>query len=526
MRNNTYILYVKALLAALLLSPILLACSEDSDGPVVEEAKYATMVISLGSLDNSTPAYTRATVETGENDTDYERYIDDWWVVIMHEDTVDRVLSNTLGNTATALGGDDNHHGVEVELLIGETYQFYAFANLPETNADYLNGLEEGSAFDITQTVATINATTFDSRTEETDPYFPMSSYKTDDIEVQENVTVEIPLIRLLGKVTVTLTNSTNEDLTLKGLSLDKFRTTGSIYLLPYDEAEGKGTKNLLNDDMNDSYVPSFPTVSGETVQYTTKTLLSTTDKPVEIAANGDVSYQFYTNETDFDDAGLTWLQVTTKIDGRNDNPMDTEFSFIRRNDWLKIPLLLSDVSTTISFDMQHMPIGGLPATITIPEGLTIPEATFWTQDHGGDITITYTLNSISSLNNATIKHYGSGDSYEADDANPYTSAVLESNGDDLLINVRDNSVTGADPEKVYPWLDNNEKVFIVPTEDGTSGYFTVTAQELAKSTEARIRLTIVIEGTNTNNTVQTVVVPYTIIIKNKKEQGWEEGGN
>lgn len=516
----------------LLLLSLFPSCSEDDGGGVeVPEVEYAKLVISLGSLDNATPTYTR-TIDDVTNpnkpDAEYERYIKDWWLVVLHNNKVERVLSNTKSDMATPVGDENNTHQLEVELQIDESYGFYAFANLPDANKEYLNNLQQGNEFDIAKTVATINAQPYNTGSINDGPYFPMSSYKyTKQIAPVEN-TLKIPMIRLLGKVSVEITNSTNLDnIIIKSLALDKFRTSGSIYLLPYDEANDDGTQNLLAENMASSYMPKFPE-NGDKEGFTTLTLIDSDGTPGEIAKGETKTFWCYANETNFmaDATGLNNLQVIAKItnpDGteRDDSPKDTDFDFIRRNDWLTIPMQLSDVSTTISFEMQHMPIGGLPATITIPEGLTIPQATFWTQEHGGDITITYTLNSISSLTDAVIAHRSTGESYEANEEHPFTSAVLESNDEDLLINVPTDNTAA-------PWLDASAKAFPLPTDDeAKSGSFTITAQELAKSAEARIRLNMVIEGT-ANGTKQKVLVPYTIIIKNQKDDSWTttDGGN
>ena len=501
----------------LLLSLFLLpACSNEEDGPVVEpEAQYATMVISLGALDNSTPAYTRAeTIDPDVEEVDeYERYIKYWWIVVLDKDNkVDRVITNDPVSQNPA---PDSETKVEMELPIGETYTFYAFANLNDLEDTYISGLSKGNDFLLSKAVSlkSLSSYKIPNEGETASAYIPMSSYGYKITVQEENKPLEIQLIRLIGKVEVSLENKTGEDVVLKSLSLDKFRTEGSIYLLPYDAAKGENTTNLLQEDMQPTYIPSFPSAIGK---FSTMTL-STED--ITIQESESATFWSYANETSFQDIeGFNYLQVRAVIENRNDQPLDTEFSFIRRNDWLKIPLLLSDVSTTIEFDMKHMPIGGLPATITIPEGLTIPQATFWTQDHGGDITITYTLNSISSLTEAQILHYNKGDKYPDNEQHPFTSAVLESN-DDLLISLPTNN-------SYAPWLDNSAIAFDLSSNtDGGNGSFTITAQELAKSAEARIRLNMVIEGTS-NNTKQKVVVPYTIIIKNKKDQDWEQGGN
>ena len=525
-----------ALLSSLLLLALPACSDEEGGGEVLPvEEQYAKLVISLGSLDNATPVYTKTVDDVtnpDEPDEAYERHIKDWWIVVMHDEKVEQVLSNEKGDQAVVIGGDQNEHQVSVELLIDETYDFYAFANLPQANQTYLNNLAQGNTFDIKQTVAAIDAKSYNSGTKATGPYFPMSSYKYPVTVQSNNPPLEIPLIRLLGKVEVEITNSTDlETLIVNGLTLNKFRTTGPIYLLPYDEAESKGTKNLLEEDMESSYVPLFPNIEGEEGKedFTPVTLI-TKENPASIEKGKTGTFWSYVNETNFMtiETGLNNLQVTVDIDDRDDSPKDTNFDFIRRNDWLKIPLLLSNVSTTIEFNMERMPIGGVPATITIPEGLTIPQATFWTQEHGGDITITYNLNSVSSLpTDAQILHYNEGESFGANEQHPFTSAVLESNDNDLLISTEAHPLPTDNINA--QWLDTSAKAFdLSSNEDGASGSFTVTAQELSGNAEARIRLTLVIEGKDANGKDQKVVVPYTIIIKNKKSNDWETttGGN
>lgn len=495
------------------------SCSDDT-APEIPEAQTAKLNIRLGVFGSSRSSYTKAA--SFEPDTEeanaYERAINDWYVVVLKNDgTVDRVLSNKKGDIATPIGDEENTHNVlGVELSIGETYQFYAFANLESLNEDtaskYLLGLTQGAEFDVAQAVSlkSIDAYQIPAAGANATTYIPMSSYAETAIVQKEGTEVRIPLIRLLGKVEVTVSNGTGNELTLKSLSIGKFRTAGEIYLLPYDAAEKKETKNLLAQSQEDIYLPSFPTNAQGT--YTEMKLL---EKPISIAASSTSQpYWSYANETSFIEANETKaLRITTDIEGRNNQPLETDFNFIRRNDWLVIPLLISDISTNIAFDMKHMPIGGLPTTITLPEGVTMPIATYWTQGHGGDITITYTLNSVSSLSDVKIKHYTSGDTYEGGSKHPFTSAVLNSNTSNLLINVPENNTEA-------PWLtDTGVQAYPLTQENETSGSFTVTTQELAKAAEASIDLTLVIEGT-ANGETKTLVVPYTIIIKNKNQEG------
>ena len=110
-----------ALLSSLLLLALPACSDEEGGGEVLPvEEQYAKLVISLGSLDNATPVYTKTVddvTDPDKDDEEYERYIKDWWIVVMHDEKVEQVLSNEKGDQAVVIGGDQNEHQVSVELL-------------------------------------------------------------------------------------------------------------------------------------------------------------------------------------------------------------------------------------------------------------------------------------------------------------------------------------------------------------------------------------------------------------------------
>lgn len=511
--------HMAAVASALLLAlSVLPACSDDEGGGAdVPEGQYAKLVISLGSLDNATPAATKAEPIDEEDDSEYEYHIENWWLVVMHNNAVVNVLSNVWNDPFTHIGGDQNEHQVELELLIDEEYEFYAFANLPEANQTYFetlrNTVQRGgnAVFDIDQTVESIEASTYDSGTSEAGPYFPMSSYKY-SVTVTEGATVSIPLIRLLGKVSLSIQNSSNEKITLRQVSLNKFRTTGSIYLLPYDAAKGGDTKLLeATGTMTETYGPSFPGETDETTitgDFTPKYLLGQDDAPIEIAKNEKHEFpDFYVNETRFtavnNNAGDPLL-ISADI-GRDDQLKETSFNFIRRNDWLIIPLLISDAETKITIQQQHMPIGGIP-TYVFEKDWTVSNINV-TLDHAGDINIGY---SVTATGATGLKYYPGGDIVATE---RYSSAVLESQTNDWLINVPEaNNDGGWQPNAIEFTLNHDDT-------SPLSGSFTITAQELAYTGTATINLTLIVLINDSE-----VVLPYTITLTNGKPA--KQGGN
>lgn len=531
----------------LLLSLFLLpACSDEEDGPVVEpEAQYATMVISLGALDNSTPAYTRA---AGENDIidpnyadDYfERYIENWSIVVVNEDgVVDRVISDTQHANNNPNEDNDTRTDVEMELPIGETYTFYAFANLKELQTPVSIDDWDGKTFSELRETAVELQTLDQYHGGEGTSYIPMSSYgvtKTVSEDMTQN-NVSLPLIRLFGKVSVEVTNSTGVDLTVNQLKMGKFRQSGLIYLLPYDAIKNDPDKPnlLLGKNEGDLMNPVFP----ENIEGTDWIYTPTDDKSIEYNATDENAnkrtYTFYINETNQATVGENGrdLEIALDVTGegieKDNGRKPTNFFFVRRNDWLKIPLTISKADVSVSFEQQHMPIGGLPTQYKFQSGVEVAKRTFVTEDHAGDITISYSLTELNgSATDWKLKYYSDGNTTSADhycyaalmseddNAQGYLLEPSESEKDDLLWwNVTYGTGT-TKPKWAYvlhPATENKNDTTYDETE--VSGSFTVTVQELSKASSATIKLNLVAEKDGVE-----VILPYTLVIRNKQEQG------
>lgn len=544
MKINHYINNRIAAAWMLLLSLFLLpACSNEEDVPEVDEQKYATMVISLGALDNSTPAYTKA---AGDNDIidpnyadDYfERYIENWSIVVVDkEGMVDRVIFDTNANNNPDQD-NDTKTDVEMELPIGETYTFYAFANLKELQTSVSIDDWDGKTFAELRKTAVELKTLDNYHGGEGTSYIPMSSYGVTH-KVSEDVNqnqVSLSLIRLIGKVSVEVTNSTGVDLTVNQLTMGKFRQSGPIYLLPYDAIEGDPDKPnlLLGMGINEDKLknPVFPSedVGGTDWIYT-----PTDDKSIEYNAIDENAnkrtYTFYINETNQATVGGNGsdleiaLDVTGKGIEKDNGRKPTNFFFVRRNDWLKIPLTISKADVMVSFEQQHMPIGGLPTQYNFQSGVEVAKRTFVT-DHAGDITISYSLTELNgSATDWELKYYSSGNTTSADH---YCYAALmseEDNAQGYLLEPSEKDqlkwwdVTyGSTTEPKWAYVlhpATEDKTGTNYDETKVSGSFTVTVQELSKASSATIKLNLVAEKDGVE-----VILPYTLVIRNKQEEG------
>ena len=510
--------------AACLLAALMFpGCSDDEGGgPDNPTDRYRTLVISINSLDQAEAMGTRAdeTVST-EDDSPYEHYIENYWLIVLRQSEtgtgnylVDRVIDSNDTDVYVIPNNNDNDSrtDLELEVEIGATYRFLALANLDGLqNADAIktaiNGLTEGQKFDATSFNATLQA--MSNYTSDGTTYIPMSSYwyQQTIAEGTDQLDEDIALIRLIGKVTLEVTNLTENPLTLKSLSMGQFRSTGSIYLFPYDV--NGGTRYLLQEGISELYNPTFPTVAGETPAFTSTTFVS---NDINIAANETEPFTMYVNETGNSSSDL---MITTEIADRNNNPVASGFSFVRRNDWLRIPIQVTNVESEISFNQQHMPIGGLPEALTFGE-VTVPIATC-TTTHGGEIEVDFSVTSVSGLNNSTLKIY-TGPTYEGNET--FTSAVLTDNnsdGEPFLIAGADGADLPTDNTNA-PWLDASSIALpITAGTDNLSGSFTVTAQELANKASATVALTLVVQGTDSDGNNKEMTIPYTVIIQNKE---------
>ena len=559
MRNYIYNT-AKAVAPTLLLLLFLLpSCSKESGNePEIPETKYAKLTITLGSTDNAMPSGTRAGVENGYGkndiinpdsaDSNYERHIDDLWVVVLKKDgkTVERVLSNKQQDEITQVNpaDEDNRHQAEIELLVGETYKFYAFANLgslaTEDAKSYIADLKPGNEFSLT-TAVSLKAMSDYNAQQNTTP-IPMSSYGYEETVV-ENPTgsqnqVEIPLIRLIGKVDVDVTNATGKPITVSSITMGKFRTTGNIYLLPYDAARGMGTENLLigkSTDTNENKLlnPLFPTDQELVGEDITPEL---PDNKKTLDADGDDSkrtYSFYVNETAQENqvGGTSDMTIALDVEGveKDPAPRNTNFFFVRRNDWLKIPILISDANTQVTIKQQHMPIGGLPIQLTFPDGAIISDQTI-NLDHGGKVEIGYSLQEVNSTTDWSLKYYTGN--YQTGDQFCYAQVVendKQPNGEGLILQADTTKMGtdedtgmwtnlkwlgGTDKKPIYGYKLTPDKVAGTETDSQTSGSFTIRVQELVSGT-AKIKLTLVATKGDSE-----VILPYTLTIK------FGKGGN
>ena len=476
----------KTAAACLMAAVMLPGCSdEEGGGGESNEDKYRTIVISLNSMENSEMG-TRAETVTPEPDDFDEHFISRYWLLVLKQDPtddlfkIDRVIDSEDPEYVVPDNTNDNSEtklGVEVE--IGQTYRFYALANLDGlANGDdviaAINALKAGDSFD-PRTI--INATVKDMDEYPHDAagqsYIPMTSYgydqyiqpTTTQLETEDNK--GIALIRLIGKASATIKNLTNETITLKALSMQQMRT-GDIFLFPYDVnkygTDDKPIRCLLQSSMSESYKPSFPASATGSPYSANFTILN---EQQSIAANEKVEIApIYLPETSWDDnADLT---ITADVSGRNPHPQTLHTSFLRRNDWLKIPIQITPVDAKFEVNQQHMPIGGIPNKIVFKAYEANVPIVSCPTDHAGKITVTF---SATVGNNVLTNPVLLTDADKAAESIERTGITVNKNEYDVLLEERNNLTT------------NNTAI---------SGTLELTLQELSKPATAEVELLLV----------------------------------
>ena len=460
-------------------------CSdEEGGGGESNEDKYRTLMITLNSL-GSPEMGTRAendVVDPDYDDSFDEHFISRYWLLVLKQDPtddqfkIDRVIDSDDPEYVVPDNTNDNSEtelGVEVE--IGQTYRFYALANLDGLeNGDEviakLNSLKQGDVFDPT---TIINAEVKDMDKYPHDAagqsYIPMTSYGYDQkIEPKTTELDEsIALIRLIGKASATIENLTNETITLNALSMQQMRT-GDIFLFPYDVnkygTDGEPIRCLFQSSMIENYKPTFPASATESPYSANFTIF---DEQKSIAANEKVEIApIYLPETSWDDnADLT---ITADVSGRNPHPQTLHTSFLRRNDWLKIPIQITPVDATFEVNQQHMPIGGIPDKIEFKAYEANVPIVSYTTDHAGKITVTFS---------ATVGN------------NVLTDPVLLTDADKAAISIERTGITVNQNE--YDVLLKERNNLTTSTTE-ISGTLELTLQELSKPATAEVELLLV----------------------------------
>ena len=540
MRRYTLYNQLMAVAAGLCLCWLCVACGEDRGGDLPNDDPNSCVVtITLWTSRSARPPQTKAgemmtKADFWEEEEDqYERDITDWLVVAYDDENVELAgYTSSNGTWTPGINNPDSRTEVEMKLPLGK-YSFYAFANLQSledgtslyqkiTGAHSLAELSEVKILD--------SGTSIDTRNEEKKGKFggeeasrkriPMSSYAQEYTlkpAPAENK-FEIPLIRMIGKVQVEITNNLDKSITVNQLDIMNLRK-GSlpIWLLPW------GNENYLefkdNKDLEEPLAPSFPKDANPPVVsledlYTESIKPGDNEKEIQAkpvdGENGSkrayIRYIPETNAAVGENGGGIHLGV--EIEGRPRTEHLTGFDFVRRNDLLVIPVLITNITTKLEVAEQRLPIGVYPTALVYGEktGVQILTPVEHTLQAAGDLSIRFEISRIEGVTgDFTIK------GLPQDETVPETvkfSSIQVKDDDKHLIT----AVNGEDCDK--------KQRFYLPeasVKEGKKGSFTIHTQELGGKAEATVILTLIINY-YVDQEKQEMQIPYTIKIRNYKQ--------
>lgn len=321
-------------------------------------------------------------------DPDRTEMMYSWIVLITDGEKIVKKFANAAVDDAKAEIDDVCQN----EPIAAGTYYAYSFANISEDALKIIlrvSSLEPNTALtddNVKAATATINGNGFVPSANEG---IPMSNRQTLTVPASGTLTKDLIVVRMLAKIEVQVFNDGTESATIESISLTDITANvpasgaDNLKLLPnYD------TTPNYPDDMNAHHMDIQPNLaSGASRGNFTYTL--TTDNAV--AATGHrstdgtpdpVIFTFYVNESIAPNNGseLFYLSLGIKTGTGDDvvyshalisNTETNEWSYIARNDYRVIPVILTDWLFRVE-PMALPPIGGYPIATVSSDGLKV----------------------------------------------------------------------------------------------------------------------------------------------------------
>lgn len=442
---------MKTIHTALILMVLALisACSTDSADPILggsggdNPGDKVTVHMTLSTASSSG---TRATL-SWENGIDAEN-MKSWVVAFVKDNKVVSYAENKDVSADKRIQDDV----IIKNLVKGETYQVYSFANLTATEL----GIAKDAPVDFDSKNWKMNGNGFDVTTG-----IPMSNKQTVKIEASGKPDkTELWVVRMLAKVTLKFKNPSKTDLVINDITISDITKNSSengdkenIKLLPNhtdaDKDQVVCTPNLVEQAATESYtytLPSPKTIAANTSDYTKENEIS-----------------FYVNESKAGNTSKYFIINLNTSAGVKRYALFQDWTTIARNDHHILQIKLDDYK--LKFDVQSFSAIGLYPSIT---------------DNG--TTLSYTCY------------------YPEEEFHIQPKVVKASD---------DKEVTGIDNTKVK-WelikegmadetaaVDNAKKVFkILPKWDATTGYFEGTFNDdAADKQQALYKVSVPVPG-------------------------------
>lgn len=351
---------------------LLAACSAGDEatsfpGQADAENRVGVM-LQLSALSSQTSQPSRSSLTRAAWETDIEalpgEMMKSWFVVVVQNGKIEKIITSDLKSDVTEVEKDQ----VFVKLNTGET-TFYSFANIkPEDiglDASTSVGQQLPADFDEKTYQMDGNCQRFHQlMTPDFQNGYPMSNKQTVDVVDNQQV-INLEVIRMMAKVQLSITNATDHAIVLKTITLSDVTQNGNpnIKLLPNVDSNNQLQVNLANS-----------------AKKGTLTLRAAENDGITIEARATQTACFYMNESLVDkgaDGGNRYFILSlTTVDaatGATSNHRYAMLSWneIRRNDYLKIPIMLEDYQIRWTVE-AFSPIGVLPKVTDDGENLSL----------------------------------------------------------------------------------------------------------------------------------------------------------
>ena len=351
---------------------LLAACSAGDDAtsfPGQADAENRVGVtLQLSALSSQTSQSSRSSLTRAAWETDTEAWpgemMKSWFVVVVQNGQIEKIITSDLKSGVTEVEKDQ----VFVKLNTGET-TFYSFANIKP----------EDIGLDASTSVVQPLPADFDEKTYQMDGNsklfhqsmapdlqngYPMSNKQMVNITDNQQV-INLEVIRMMAKVQLSITNATDHAIVLKTITLSDVTQNGNpnIKLLPNVDSNNQLQVNLANS-----------------AKKGTLTLRAAENDGITIEARATQTACFYMNESLVDkgaDGGNRYFILSlTTVDAATGTTSNHRYAMlswneIRRNDYLKIPIMLEDYQIRWTVE-AFSPIGVLPKVTDDGENLSL----------------------------------------------------------------------------------------------------------------------------------------------------------
>lgn len=454
MKRLSYLIY--RLTFGVVLALLLAACSSDSE---VTTDHQQPLPEGMGRI--------RITICTPEDNPDLTRAVNATpWEAPDHEwerlQTFRILICNTSNEVVQIISGTKE----QMTAVTGTSYPYKQSATLTSepltagnyniyATANYTDGYAVGSTVNPDATIRFTNGYS--------ESNIPMTGKLNSAVTVSAGTETDagtITVWRVMAKMQFYFTNEASEQIQIMGVEVDPINTNsdnqGLVYLFSKDDLTS--TANLPASGTGTVTLPASGVTTGPVSHETsTTTPLLTLDAYSGTGEKPKGNIFFYVNETN---ATFTMTQnqyslrfkikrggtiselrygVTTHY-GNGSTGQDG-FNVIRRNDWIHIPIILTDWHYRIE-PLPFVPIGGYPAATVSSDGLT---ATFST---GGMIAL---QPFIKKKDDATWRDFGDtdisyGDASWAASIHWKNSEGTDVSGDDKIVK----TAFAYDPDSKY----------------------------------------------------------------------------